>query len=91
MLGRSFFLQNLGRAKELEISATELVALKIIAICIYRSPHSDVKILLGIFYEIISKVKKKGRFLVICGDWNINLLEENIHLNPLLSLLLSNN
>jgi hypothetical protein len=34
---------------------------------------------------------KKGRFLVICGDWNINLLQENIHQKALLSLLLSKN
>jgi hypothetical protein len=28
---------------------------------------------------------------VICGDWNINLLQENIHQKALLSLLLLNN
>jgi hypothetical protein len=33
----------------------------------------------------------KGRFLVIRGVWNINLLQENIHQKAMLSLLLSNN
>jgi hypothetical protein len=85
------FLKNLRRDKELEISATELVDFKIIVICIYRSPDSDVKIFLGILDDIISKIIKKGRFLVICGDLNINLLQENSHQKAVLSLLLSNN
>jgi hypothetical protein len=34
---------------------------------------------------------KKGRFLVICGIWNIHLLQENIHQKALLSLLLLKN
>jgi hypothetical protein len=55
------FLKNLGRDKELEISATELVDFKIIEICIYRS-NSDVKIFLGILDEIISKVMKNRLF-----------------------------
>jgi hypothetical protein len=45
------FLKNLGSDKELEISVTELVDFKIIVICTYRSPHSDVKIFLGIMNE----------------------------------------
>ena len=40
--------------------------------------------------EIINKVSKKGIYLVMCGDWNINLLQENINQKALLSLLLSN-
>jgi hypothetical protein len=47
------FLKNLGRDKELEISAIELVNFKIIVICIHRSLHSNVKIFLGLLDEII--------------------------------------
>jgi hypothetical protein len=43
--GEVVFLKNLGRDKELEISATELIDFKIILICICRS-DSDVKIFL---------------------------------------------
>lgn len=85
------FSKNLGRDREFEISAIELVNFKIAVICIYRSPHSDVKKFLENLEEIINKVSKKGIYLVMCGDWNINLLQENIHQKALLSLLLSNN
>jgi exonuclease III len=77
--------------REFEISAIELVDFKIAVNCIYRSPHSDVKKFLENLEEIINKVSKKGIYLVMCGDWNINLLQENIHQKALLSLLLSNN
>jgi hypothetical protein len=70
------FLKNLVRDKELDILATKLVDFKIIVICVYRSPHIDVEIFLGILDEIISKVMKKGHFLGICGSWNINALQD---------------
>jgi hypothetical protein len=73
------FLKNSRTDKEFEISATKLVEIKTIVICIYRSTHSNAKIFLGILDKIISNVLKKGRFMVICGNWNINLLQENIH------------
>jgi hypothetical protein len=45
--------------------------------------HSEVKIFLGILDEMIGNLK--GTFL---GDWNINLLQQNIRQKALLSLLL---
>jgi hypothetical protein len=60
-------LKNLGKDKELEISATGLVVV-VIVICIHRS-RSDVNNFLGILDEIISKVINKGCFLVMCRDW----------------------
>jgi hypothetical protein len=38
------FLRNLGREKVIEITAIELVDFKIMIICIYRSPNSNVEI-----------------------------------------------
>jgi hypothetical protein len=29
----------------------------------------------------------KGRQLILCGDWNLNFLQENVKLNELKSLL----
>jgi hypothetical protein len=59
--------------------------------CIHGSPNSNEEIFLELLDEAINKVLEWGRFLVICGDWNINLLHDNTHQKALLSLLLSNN
>jgi hypothetical protein len=50
-------------------SATEFVDFKIIVICLYRSPHGDVKIFLWILVEIISMVIKKGLFWWYVAIW----------------------
>jgi hypothetical protein len=38
------------------------------------SPNSNEEIFLDLLDEAVNIVLKRGRFLVICGDWNINLL-----------------
>jgi hypothetical protein len=40
--------------------------------------------------EAVNKVLKRGRFLVICGEWNIKLLHDSTHQKALLRFLLSN-
>jgi hypothetical protein len=74
-----------------EISAIELVDFKITVVCIYISPNSNEEIFLEFVDEAVNMLLKRGRFSVLCGDWNINLLHENTHQKALLSLLLSNN
>jgi hypothetical protein len=39
----------------------------------------------------INKISKKVCFLVLCGDWNVNLLTDMPNKNALINLLLSNN
>jgi hypothetical protein len=62
------FLTNLGREKVFEISAIELVDFKIIVVCTYRSPNSNVDNFLELLEETVNKVLLRGRFLVLCGD-----------------------
>jgi predicted fused transcriptional regulator/phosphomethylpyrimidine kinase len=57
-------------------------------VCIYRSPYSDVHIFLEkleILADIIHKKRKKK--IIICGDWNVNLLQENKQVQALNNLL----
>jgi exonuclease III len=70
-------IKDLGRDKEFK--ATELVDLRIVLICIYRSPQSDVNTFLEKLEVLINMVQKRGKYLVLCGDWNIDLLLENSH------------
>jgi exonuclease III len=85
------FVKNLARESVFKISAIEGVNLKIVVICIYRSPNSSKEIFLELLEETLNKVQIKGRLLVLCGDWNINLLEENTYQKALQNPLLSNN
>jgi hypothetical protein len=39
----------------------------------------------------IAKVQLKRKKLIICGDWNINLLQENNHVQALQNILLAYN
>ena len=73
------FVKSLARKSVFEMSAIEVVDLKIIVVCIYRSPNSSKEIFLELLEETLNKVKIKGRLLVLCGDWNINLLEDNTY------------
>jgi exonuclease III len=69
-------ITNLGKDKVFEISAIELVDLKIIVVSIYRSPMSSAETFLELLEATINKISKKGCFLILCGDWNINLLTD---------------
>lgn len=80
-----------GRDKEFEISPTELVDHRIVLICIYTSPQIDVNIFLEKLVVLINRVQKRGKYLVLCRDRNINLLLEDSHQQAFINLLLSNN
>jgi hypothetical protein len=63
----------------------------ILVVCIYRSPNSSKEIFFELLEETLNKVQIKGLLLVICGDWKLNLLEDNTYQKALQNLLLLNN
>jgi exonuclease III len=85
------FLNNLGEEKSIEISAVEIVKYGIIVICIYRSPDGQI----GTFFDklemLIQKLIEKHKTLILCGDWNINLLQPSPHAKDLNYLFLRYN
>jgi exonuclease III len=58
-------------------------------VCIYRSPHSDVGIFLEKLETVVDRIHKKRKKLIICGDWNINLLQVNDQALALENILVS--
>ena len=70
------YLGEMGQEKVFEISAIELSATSTILACIYRSPDSDFYTFLHTLELLITKVSSKGKHLVVCGDLNVNFLQQ---------------
>jgi len=85
------YLRNLGKEGVFEVSATELFTTNTILACIYRSPDSDFCTFLHTLELLISKVSSKGKYLVLCGDLNINFLQQSSKRADLQNLLIMNN
>jgi hypothetical protein len=78
------------KEKELEACAIKLLSLSIniCIITVYRSPGGNFQFFLNRFKNILNKVYKPGAHIIICGDININYLNESkekLELNNLLN------
>lgn len=81
------YLRNMGSESDFEMSKVELMDFKLILICVYQSPHSDFYTFVRKLETVIYKVQMKGMKLILCGDWNINSLQDSAQLSALLNLL----
>jgi hypothetical protein len=70
-----------------EMTEVQLMDFKLIVVCIYRSPHSDFYVFLNKLEMVIDKVQMRGMKLILCGDWNINFLQDGAQLSVLQNLL----
>jgi hypothetical protein len=85
------FLKELGEEKNFELSVIELIRYKVIIICIYRSPDGKIDTFFNKLELVIQKLMGKRKTLILCGDWNINLLQPSPHTRELNDLLLRYN
>jgi exonuclease III len=60
------------------IKITSLPVL-IILICIYRSPNGDFTLFLKYNDTVLSQYRKPGTKIILCGDINIDYLNEKCH------------
>jgi hypothetical protein len=81
------YLNGIGKEKDFEISAVEVLDYKLIVVCVYRSPDGDFSIFLRNLESVIQKVKVRKRWLILCGDWNINFVKESSNLSDVQELL----
>jgi exonuclease III len=81
------YLKGLGSENDFEMTEVELVDFRIILVCIYRSTHSDFCTFLNKLETVICKVQMKGMKLMLCGDWNINFLQDSAQLRALQNIL----
>jgi exonuclease III len=76
------YFQNISEGKNFEITVIELSECKIILVCIYRASDGNFREFLSKLELVILKLSMKGRQLILCGDWNLNFLQENVLISP---------
>lgn len=71
-----------------ECCAIELKQHKLIIVCIYRTPNSKIDTFMTQLQALISKLSRKhSKNIVLCGDWNVNMMQNNKNERELNSLL----
>ena len=75
----SINLELYSKEKDLEICASTiyLPSSSFIIICIYRSPAGNFRYFLNQLESALNKLYKISTNLILCGDFNINHLEDN--------------
>ena len=86
-------LEQYNREKDLEICALKIriPSNSLIIICIYRSPTGNFNYFLNQLESILNKIYKVSMDLILCGDFNINHLDDTPRKHLLESLLASFN
>lgn len=82
---------SLSNGKILECSAIELTDHKIIIICIYRPPKNKQDIINCFFSrlaELLNKICYLNKKVVLCGDFNINMMDGG-HVSKQFEILLA--
>jgi len=82
---------NICEEKNFEMSLIDLPTYKLSIVCIYRSLDGQLEKFMNKLEVVIQKLLNKNKILVLCGDWNIDLLQEDSDKRDLMDLLLRYN
>lgn len=66
-------LVNLSVERTIELSCVELE--RYVIICVYRPPTGDFNIFESVIEDLFNKLKSNNKRKIICGDFNVNILE----------------
>lgn len=76
--------------RHFEMCAAKIMHGNIIVVCIYRTPDSDVQIFFEALNRLLQKIKiNNKKTVILCGDWNIDILKAN-KISQRLKSILSN-
>jgi hypothetical protein len=81
------YFTTFGEKINFELSLIELIDYKLYIVCIYRAPDGEIDIFLNKLETLIQKLLSKNKFLLLCSDWNIDLLHVNNNQKDLVGLL----
>lgn len=76
-----------------ECCGIEIAQHNLVIVCIYRTPKSNVEIFFNKLNELLHNLSnhKFCKKLIICGDWNIDILKQNKNTFELLEILENHN
>ena len=72
-----YYLNGMSKEKDFEMSVVEIRDYDMIIMCVYRSPDGDFSVFLSSLESVIQKVQMRKKQLLLCGDWNINFMQES--------------
>jgi exonuclease III len=86
-------LDHFNKEKDIEICALKLYLppKNFIILCIYRSPTGNFRYFINQLEVILNRLYKGATHLILCGDFNINHLDESNKKHLLVTLLASFN
>lgn len=75
--------------RHIELSCVELE--QFIIVCVYRPPSADYNLFESVIDEVLSSIFRTPKNIIVCGDFNINLLENSPFCGRLLNTFKSFN
>ncbi|KAH9640311.1 hypothetical protein HF086_001663 [Spodoptera exigua] len=86
------WLENMTLEKHFEICGVRLKKYNINLLCVYRTPNSDLNIFLRKIQILLNKLHDKEHYKnIICGDFNIDILNNTKHKNEFINILYNYN
>ena len=81
---------DLSVEQSVELSCVELD--KHVIVCVYRPPnYKNYSIFESVMEDVLAKLAMGNKLVIVCGDFNINILEDNSDSSRLLNLFKSFN
>lgn len=82
-------LNDLASESSFEICGLEIIEYKIILICIYRTPKSNVNVFFDKLQCLLDKLNAFKKRIILTGDWNIDTLKDSKLTRELTEMLLA--
>lgn len=79
--------ENLPNCIEKDFEYVGIKNSKFTVFCLYRSPDGDINVFFDNLFELLNVVKSNKSNLILCGDFNIDLLKDTKEKTEFLSIL----
>lgn len=79
-------LNNLSVELHCELACVEIVELKSVLVTVYRSPKGQADIFFNVIEQVLGRVNRLNRDLIICGDFNFHFLGNDKNADNMVNL-----
>ena len=74
---REINVSDLAFEGDIELCVVKCDEVKVTVACVYRPPSGNYKVFFSNFEKLLERICRADATVFVCGDFNINLLEEN--------------